>query len=173
VVRFPAIPGLAIGVLVACGRLAFDPVDAPDDASNDASHDAPGGVVPRCPQGGAGYVSYPEVGRHYRALGQLAYQAAKDMCASDGTLLATVDSDAEAAKIIELSMPGSAWAGVENAGGGEWRRQDGELATYLPWDLNEPLHVGSGAVVELYVNLRFKANVDGLYEWFAYCECVP
>jgi hypothetical protein len=159
-VRFPAIPGIAIGAVVACGRIAFDPLEDPDEP------------VPRCPVG-AGYVAYPELVHHYRAIGQVDYYVAKAICAADGTELATIDDAVEASKITELSTSGSAWAGVENADG-EWRRQDGELATYLPWDVNEPSLDAPGAIVQIYPsNNRFRSDPNGAYLWFAYCECVP
>lgn len=159
--RSPALPGIAIGALVACGRLAFDPASEVEEIADAA--------VVSCPAG-AGYDSYPGLAHRYRALGQMNYATARALCAAEGTQLITIDEADEGAKIAEISMGGSAWAGVENVDG-EWRRQDGERATYLPWDSNQPAIEAAGAVVQLYATQKFHTDPDGNYEWLTYCEC--
>lgn len=130
-------------LLTGCGRISFDVLDLGDDVITDAPVDgiATDGMPPlpdsptvRACHSDNRYQPFPGLANTYREGVELvSWDQARANCMVDDADLWVVES------FVELSAFTGDWTGITDAAvENTWRKLDGTVATFLPFQVGEP-----------------------------------
>jgi hypothetical protein len=129
-------------LMTGCGRISFDILgdDVPGDASNDGSAgdalvDAPpDAITVRACHSDGRYETFPGLTNTYREGAALvSWSQARLDCMADDADLWVVES------ALEQNAFTGDWTGItDDVVENEWRKLDGTLATFLPFQVGEP-----------------------------------
>lgn len=138
--------------------------------------DAPPSDTPMatCP---AGYATLPGAGPHLykRAATSASWQTHMTACATDGAnaYLAIPDTTAELGALLGLAGA-DVWVGIsDGATEGTFQTVRGQIATFLPWAMNEPDNNGNQDCVGAETATGKLESLPCTTMQLAICECEP